>query len=92
MSSSTTTIEITIPNNWLTVYNQLSYAMADYGYEMLLDCQACCKAHNIELLKCYSMFQAAVSAYNIGESSTITLANNLILEIAMKLTNLKTNN
>lgn len=79
---------IAIPIEWKSVYDNLSHKMTKYGYDMLMDCNACCKDKNVQLLRCYTLFESAVSAYNIGEE---TLANNLILEIKSRLNNLNIN-
>lgn len=76
---------IEIPIAWQPIYETLSQAMAKYGYDMLMDCNACCKDKNVQLLRCYTLFESAVSAYNINKRD---LADNLILEVTSRLNNL----
>lgn len=71
-----------IPSDYLCVYKSLIAMMADYGEEMLKDCKASCKEKNEGIIECFNMFNAAVSAKEIGN---IKLADTLILYIKEKI-------
>ena len=64
-----------IPAEWACVYQKLLVAVADFGEQMLYDCQASCKEHNKTIINCWHMFASAVAAYQLGKTK---LAETLI--------------
>lgn len=68
-------VYITIPADYVHVYKQILFRMADYGEEMLKDCKATCQDRNKSIIDCFNMFNAAVAAYNTGQ---VKLANLII--------------
>ena len=56
---------ITIPRDWLNLYNKILYLLADFGEAKLKDCTAECLKNNKVVLDCYAMFNAAIAAKEI---------------------------
>lgn len=77
-------VYITIPKDYVYVYKQILFKLADYGEEMLKDCKATCSDRNKSILDCFNMFNAAIAAYNTDQ---IKLAN-LIIKYVMAVLNI----
>lgn len=75
-------VYITIPKEYLCVYNKILVMLADYGIEMLKDCKASCTDRNSNVIECFNMFNAAVAAYKLNNTS---LANTLITYVKAKI-------
>jgi len=71
-----------IPAEWACVYQKLLVAVADFGEQMLYDCQASCKDNNKTIINCWHMFASAVAAYQLGKTK---LAETLIKYIKAQL-------
>lgn len=78
-------IYVSIPKEYLKVYTHLLILMSDYGKEMLDDCNSNCSNKNLEIIKCFNMFNAAIAARQLGKTK---LAETLIKYIESTL-NLK---
>ena len=77
-------IYMTIPKEYVCIYNKLIVLLADYGIEALKDCKAECSEKNSIILKCWNMFNAAIAARKIGNSK---LAQVLITYVKTTITN-----
>lgn len=75
-------VYITIPKEYLCVYHKILVMLADYGIEMLDDCKASCTERNSGVIECFNMFNAAVAAYKLNNTS---LANTLITYVKAKI-------
>ena len=75
-------VYLTIPAEYVCVYHKILGMMADFGEEMLKDCKASCTDKNTNVVECYNMFNAAVSARAIGKEK---LAETLIHYIKAKI-------
>lgn len=62
-----TYIYLKVPAKWKYVYDLLLRKMAELSEDLLKDCNASCNGTNKEYISCWNMFQAACSAYEIGE-------------------------
>ena len=75
-------VYVTIPAEYLCVYHKILVLLADYGIEMLKDCKASCTDRNSGVIECFNMFNAAVAAYKLNNTS---LANTLITYVKAKI-------
>lgn len=75
-------IYMMIPGEWACVYVKLLAAVADFGEQMLKDCQASCKDNSKNIINCWNMFSAAVAAHQLGQDK---LADTLIKYIEAQL-------
>lgn len=57
-----------IPARYACLYHKLLVLLAEFGVDMLNDCNATCKGNNKHVITCYTMFNAGVAAYNLGET------------------------
>lgn len=73
---------IVMPQKYICVYHYILILFAELGEDLLKDCKASCTNKNKDVVNCYNMFIAAVSAYNLGQT---TLANTLIKFIKAKI-------
>lgn len=67
-------IYMTIPADYICIYNKILLLLSRYGIEMLNDCQAGCTNKNKSIINCFNMFNAAVAAKKLGlnkEAETI---------------------
>lgn len=70
--------KIYIPRDWIIIYHRILILMAEYGTEMLKDCKAGCTNRNKNVVDCYNMFNAAVAAKLLGDSSKANVLINYI--------------
>ena len=75
-------VYVTIPAEYICVYHRILVMLSDYGVEMLKDCKASCKDRNSGVIECFNMFNAAVAARKLGQTSR---ANTLIKFIKAKI-------
>lgn len=61
-------VYLKIPTKYIVIYHQLCELMVDFGEDMLKDCKADCAAKNVEIQKCFNMFQAALMARELGKT------------------------
>ena len=61
-------VYMTIPAKYICTYHRILIMLADYGLEMLNDCNASCKDGNRQVINCFNMFNAAVAAYKLGQT------------------------
>lgn len=59
-------IYMTIPAEYICTYHKILVLLADYGLDMLNDCQAGCTSQNKSIINCFNMFNAAVAARKLG--------------------------
>lgn len=67
-------IYMTIPAEYVCIYNKILVLLSQYGIDMLNDCQAGCTNKNKSIINCFNMFNAAVAARKLGltkEAETI---------------------
>lgn len=62
-------VYMTIPKEYVCVYQRILAMMADYGVDMLKDCKASCTDKNSGVIECFNMFNAAVAARKLGNTS-----------------------
>lgn len=60
-------VYLTIPAEYVCLYHKLLVYLADFGLELIKDCQAGCSAKNKSIIDCWNMFQALCAAYALGE-------------------------
>ena len=75
-------IYVTVPAEYICVYHRILAMMADYGEEMLKNCNASCTDKNNNVIECFNMFNAAVSARKLGKTK---LAETIIKYIKAKI-------
>lgn len=75
-------VYMTIPADYVCVYNKILILLSEYGVEMLNDCQAGCTNRNKSIINCFNMFNAAVAARKLGQDST---ANAIIKYVSAQL-------
>lgn len=75
-------IYMMIPGEWACVYVKLLAAVADFGEQMLKDCQASCKDNSKNIINCWNMFSSAIAAHQLGQDK---LAETLIKYIDAQL-------
>lgn len=73
-----TYIYLTVPAKYNCVYQKLLVKLADLGIDMVKDCGATCRGINRHVINCWNMFQAACSAYALGEEKKADLLINYI--------------
>ena len=79
---------VTIPANYVCLYNRILVLMADYGVSMLQDCSANCKDKNKSIIEVFNMFNSAVAANKLGDTK---LADTLIKYVDAKINQLSNN-
>lgn len=89
-----TEIPMSIPIEFLFVYNKLLMVMIELGESMLLDCNSMCSSKNMPIIECYHMFKAALAAkqlsYNPDNNEATSnyynkLANTLLNYVRVQL-------
>ena len=75
-------VYVTIPAEYICVYHRILAMLADYGEDMLKDCEASCTDRNSNVIECFNMFNAAVAARKLGKDK---LAETLIKYIKAKI-------
>ena len=75
-------VYVTIPAEYICVYHRILAMLADYGVEMLKNCKAACTDRNSGVIECFNMFNAAVAARKLNNTS---LANTLIKYVKAKI-------
>ncbi len=75
-------IYVTVPAEYICVYHRILAMMADYGEEMLKNCKASCTDKNNNVIECFNMFNAAVSARKLGKTK---LAETIIKYVKAKI-------
>lgn len=78
-------IYITIPTRYIETYNRIAILLADYGEQMLKDCNVRCKDKTHDIIDCYNMFNAAIAANELGNTK---LADTIIHYVNANLTQL----
>lgn len=63
-------IYMTIPADYVCTYHKILILLAEYGVDMLNDCQAGCSNQNKSIINCFNMFNAAVAARKLGQDKT----------------------
>lgn len=59
-------VYMTIPAEYICTYHKILVLLADYGLDMLNDCQAGCTNQNKSIINCFNMFNAAIAARKLG--------------------------
>lgn len=59
-------VYMTIPTKYVCIYNKLLIYMADFGKEIIDDCNAVCKGKGKSIIKCWNLFQSAMACYQLG--------------------------
>lgn len=68
-------VYMTIPAEYVCIYHKILIMFADFGIDLLKDCQASCNSRNKKVIDCFNMFNAAVAARKLGQDK---LAHTLI--------------
>lgn len=76
---------MTIPADYIGIYQKILIMLADYGEHILKDCIANCDNKNVPVIECYNMFIAAMSARKLGKKE---IAEQLIHTIKKKINSL----
>lgn len=66
-------VYLTIPAEWVCLYHKLLGYLADFGEEVIKDCQAACKGTNLYVIQCWNMFQSAIACRAIGSDDKADL-------------------
>lgn len=67
-----------IPANWIGILHRIYNLMAEYGIEAIKDCKANCSQRNSHIIECYTIFQSALAAYNVGKLKEADLLINYL--------------
>lgn len=73
-----TYIYLVIPAEFECVYSKLLVRITDLGLDIVKDCSASCRGINRQLINCWNIFQAACTAYELGEVSKANFMINYI--------------
>lgn len=61
-------VYMTIPADYICIYNKILVLYSEYGLEMLAECSAACTKRNKSIVDCFNMFNAAVAARKLGQT------------------------
>lgn len=75
-------VYLSIPINYICVYNKLKYLVYNYGIDIIKDCASSCKLKNKTIVECWNLFQLAIVNYH---NNKIDEANNIINNIKNKI-------
>lgn len=75
-------VYLSIPINYICVYNKLKYLVYNYGIDIIKDCASSCKPKNKTIVECWNLFQLAIINYH---NNKIDEANNIINNIKNKI-------
>lgn len=75
-------VYLSIPINYICVYNKLKYLIYNYGIDIIKDCASSCKPKNKTIIECWNLFQLAIVNYH---NNKIDEANNIINNIKNKI-------
>lgn len=75
-------VYLSIPINYICVYNKLKYLVYNYGIDIIKDCASSCKPKNKTIVECWNLFQLAIINYH---NNKIDKANNIINNIKNKI-------
>lgn len=78
-------VYMTIPAEYVCVYNRILVLLSEYGLDMLNDCKSDCKNRNKTIIQCFNMFNAACAARKLGQTKQ---AETIIKYINAQLTHL----
>lgn len=81
-------VYLSIPIDYICVYNKLKYLIYSYGIDIIKDCASSCKPKNKTIIECWNLFQLAVINYH---NNKINEANNIIDNIKNKIDKLYKN-
>ena len=59
-------VYLTIPAEYVCLYNKLLVYLSDFGEAAIKDCQAACKGQNLYIIQCWNMFQSAIACHALG--------------------------
>lgn len=71
-------IYATVPANWVKVLHKIYNLMAEYGLDAVKDCKASCNNRNSHIIECYTIFQSALAANNVGRTKEAELLINYL--------------
>lgn len=60
-------VYMTIPAEYVCIYHRILVMLADFGVDLLKDCQAACNSKNRKIIDCFNMFNAAVAARKLNQ-------------------------
>lgn len=60
-------VYMTIPAEYVCIYHKILIMFADFGVDLLKDCQAACTSKNRKIIDCFNMFNAAVAARKLNK-------------------------
>lgn len=73
-----TYIYLVIPAEFECVYSKLLVRITDLGIDIVKDCSASCRGVNRQVINCWNIFQAACTAYELGEVAKANFMINYI--------------
>lgn len=59
-------VYLTIPAEYVCVYHKLLMYMADFGKNIVDDCNAICKGNSKNIITCWNLFQSAIACRTLG--------------------------
>lgn len=61
-------VYLTIPGEYTEVYYKLLYLLAAIGKNIITDCNYICHNNGNNVFTCWTVFQSAIAAYNLGNT------------------------
>lgn len=71
-------IYLVLPNSYKDTYYKLLYLLAAIGKNIIDDCNYACNNRGNNVFTCWNLFQAALAAYNLGDTKKSDLYINYI--------------
>lgn len=75
-------VYLSVPINYVCVYNKLKYLIYNYGIDIIKDCASSCKPKNKTIVECWNLFQLAIVNF---ENDKFDEADKIIDSIKSKI-------
>lgn len=75
-------VYLSVPINYVCVYNKLKYLIYNYGIDIIKDCASSCKPKNKTIIECWNLFQLAIVNF---ENDKFDEADKIIDSIKSKI-------
>lgn len=66
-------VYLTVPSEYVCVYHKLLSCIADFGKEILDNCEASCKGIGKSIINCWNLFQSAIACKELGRDDEANL-------------------
>lgn len=76
-------VYLTIPSEYVCLYHRLLIYMADFGKEIIDDCNIICNGGNKSIINCWNLFQSAIACKELGKDKEAEFFINYI-ELQLK--------